>query len=321
MIIIKIGLIDVDNNGHEKNCFPNIPLMKLSAFHKRQGDHVEWYHPLEGKHFNRVYLSKIFGFIPDYPWPVDADEIIRGGSGYAISLQDGKEAFQKGADAHLPSDIEHTFPDYSLYGVEDTAFGFLTRGCPRGCPFCHVSAKEGQKSVSVADLNEFWSGQRNIKLLDPNLLACKDHMAKLRQLAQSGAWVDFTQGLDIRLMTRENTVLLNQIKVKRLHFAWDDPHEAMESLFERFMAQSAVKSRSRLIVYVLTNFHSTLAEDLHRIYTLRDLGYSPYVMVYDKQNASVEAKRLQRYVNCNMIFRSVKRFEDYDPKRRSTKIR
>lgn len=107
-------MIDVDNNGREASCFPNLPLMKLSAFHKAQGDRAEWYRPLEGGHFDKVYLSKVFSFSPDYPWPIDADIIVKGGSGYAITTKEGKEAFRVGADGCLPPQVEHIMPDYSL---------------------------------------------------------------------------------------------------------------------------------------------------------------------------------------------------------------
>ena len=81
---MRIGLIDVD--GHR---FPNIPLMKISAWHKSQGDHVEWYQPLFSGHMDKVYMSKVFSFTPDYEYYVDADEVIKGGSGYAITLSGG----------------------------------------------------------------------------------------------------------------------------------------------------------------------------------------------------------------------------------------
>lgn len=72
---MRIGLIDVDGGKR----FPNIPLMKLSAWHKGRGDFVEWYYPMFSGHLDKVYLSKVFSFTPDYEFPIDADEIIRGG--------------------------------------------------------------------------------------------------------------------------------------------------------------------------------------------------------------------------------------------------
>lgn len=126
---MKIGLIDVD--GHN---FPNLPLMKLSAWHKNHGDVVEWYEPMFTGHCDRVYMSKVFTFTSDYQYYIDADEIVRGGTGYF---------YPDGGDL-LPSEIEHIYPDYSLYPeiTKDTAYGFLTRGCPRGCDFCIVGKKK-----------------------------------------------------------------------------------------------------------------------------------------------------------------------------------
>lgn len=149
---MRVGLIDVD--GHN---FPNIPLMKLSAWHKQQGDTVEWYEPLFSGHMNRVYMSKVFSFTQDYPYFVDADEVVRGGSGYCIELADGREHYQKERDKELPPEVEHIYPDYSIYPelTQDKAFGFLTRGCPRGCEFCHVGCKEGKRSHKVADLRAY----------------------------------------------------------------------------------------------------------------------------------------------------------------------
>ena len=65
------------------------------------------------------------------------------------------------------------------------------------------------------------------------------------------------------------------------------------------------------MVYCLTNFGSTLEEDCARIYILRELGYDPYVMIYDKPNAPKAIKNLQRWCNNKFIFRSCERFEDY----------
>ena len=93
---MKIGLIDVD--GHN---YPNLPLMKLSAWHKAKGDHVEWYQPMFSGHMDIVYMSKVFSFTPDYEYCIDAEKIVKGGTGYAISLVDGKEIYDKSKDQRI----------------------------------------------------------------------------------------------------------------------------------------------------------------------------------------------------------------------------
>ena len=153
----RIGLIDVDGG----KTFPNLALMKISAYHKSIGDEVGWYYPFDTR-YDKVYMSKVFSFTPDYDECINADEVVKGGTGYAISLVNGVEVFDKSKDVNLPAEIESMFPDYSLYPhlTKDTAYGFLTRGCPRGCDFCIVGKKEGRCSVKVADLNQFWGGKR-----------------------------------------------------------------------------------------------------------------------------------------------------------------
>lgn len=306
---MRIGLIDVD--GHN---FPNIPLMKISAWHKAQGDTVEWYDPMFSGHMDKVYMSKVFSFSKDYEYFVDADEVVKGGSGYCISLVNGKEVFDKSKDIDLPPEIEHIYPDYSLYGITDTAYGFLSRGCPRGCGFCHVEAKEGRASRKVADLSEFWNGQKNIVLCDPNILACKQWKDLLQQLIDSKARVDLNQGIDIRLMTEEKAAMLNQIKTKEWHFAWDryQDKEMILPKFELFR-KLCTKHASQMIVYVLCNFDTTLEQDLERIYTLRKMGYWAYVMLYDKDNIPKghPLRKMARWVNNRFIFAKCETFEDY----------
>ena len=276
---MRVGLIDVDGTK-----FPNLVVMKLSAWHKQRGDTVQLLRSddvlLGGDLFggyDKLYAACVFTENADTAQRLEGI---------------GAEVGGTGTDkAHtLPYEIEHIYPDYALYGDTKTAYGFHTRGCPRACPFCIVAGK----------------------LLDPNLLAAREHMELLGQLAESGAWTDFTQGIDARLLTAENIDLLNACNVKMLHFAWDNPHdEIVPRMLEMFAEKSTVTDYRKRKVYVLTNYWSTPAEDVRRVYWLRDNGYDPYVMIYDKPRAPKETRRLQRWVNNKIIFRSCERFEDY----------
>ena len=300
---MRVALIDVD--GHN---FPSLPLMKLSAHHKKLGDTVEWYDPLTAwmKPPDRVYMSKVFTFTEDYSHPVRGKEIIRGGTGYD---------YPNGGQS-LPKEIEHIYPDYSLYPdlCKDTAYGFLTRGCPRGCDFCIVKEKEGQKSHKVADLSEFWNSQKNIVLLDPNLFACRDWENLSQQLIDSNAYINFSQGCDIRVMNDEKIEHLKRMKIKQIHFAWDkyEDKEMIVPKFEKFKKITGW-DRRKMTVYVLCGFNTTFEQDLERVYTLRNSGYSPYVMIYDKYKLKKKdpLKRLQRWVNSRFAFAACERFEDY----------
>lgn len=115
---MKIGIVDVD--GHN---WPNLALMKISSWHKGAGDTVEWAGSLE--HYDKVYMAKVFTFTNDDLQAYQTEKFIKGGTGYDLASK-------------LPEDIERCYPDYELYGIKDTAYGYLTRGCPRQCPFCIV---------------------------------------------------------------------------------------------------------------------------------------------------------------------------------------
>lgn len=303
---MRIGLIDVD--GHN---FPNLALMRISAYHKAQGDIVEWWWS-DFVHYDIVYMSKIFSdaYTKDVPEPLNADKVIKGGTGYCISLVDGVEVFDKAKNEELPPEIEKMFPDYSLYPQFDFAVSMTSRGCPRGCSFCHVAAKEGRCSIKVADVSDFWNGQKEIRILDPNITACREKRDLMRQYKETGAILDFTQGLDIRLLNDDDLADINEMRLRTLHFAWDNPKDDLEGKFRNFANGFRRKSNIGM-VYCLTNFNSTMEENLYRIYTLRDMGYDPYVMVYDKPHAPKEIKMLQRWCNNKIIFKSCKRFEDY----------
>ena len=300
---MNVALVDIDSHN-----FPNLVLMKLSAWHKQNGDKTFLIRPAEffaGDLFAAPY-DKIYGACVFSENARLAHEVEAAG-GYVAGSGTGK------SDT-LPEEIEHIMPDYSLYGITNTAYGFLTRGCPRCCPFCIVSQKEGAKSRKVANLGEWWNGQKYIKLLDPNLLAAPEADSLLKQLCYSGAYIDFTQGIDARLLNEKRIAMLSEMKIKRLHFAWDNPKDKdCRSKLKQF-AETVMKHKTDYVkykVYVLTNYWSNHDEDLYRIYWLRDNGFDPYVMIYDKTNAPKQTRQLQRWVNNKRIFRSTNTFLEY----------
>ena len=108
--------------------------------------------------------------------------------------------------------------------------------------------------------------------------------------------------------------MLKQIKLKNLHFAWDRFEDKETILPKLRMCKEITGIRDRdLIVYVLCNFDTTIEQDLERIYTLRDMGFWAYVMLYDKQNIPKGhvLRKLQRWVNNRVIFAKCKTFDEY----------
>lgn len=210
-----IGLVDIDGHASKKKwgatIYPNIALGKIARYHKERGDEVEWTFPL--KHYDMVYISKVFNFSPDDLTAYDADIIVRGGTGYDITSQ-------------LPEEIDRLQPDYSIYPTvgKDKAFGFLTRGCPNKCKWCVVPRKEG-KVRPYMDIDEIAiEGRHNIVLMDNNILASGEYAhEQLDKIAMRGYRVDFNQALDARLVTDEFAKQLASIKWidRRIRFGCD----------------------------------------------------------------------------------------------------
>ena len=315
---MKIGLFDVDSHH-----FPNLPLMKISAYHKAKGDSVEFINFLE--HYDKVYVSKVFGdeYSTMNMTVINADEIVYGGTGFAITVENGKEVYHKDRDKNLPPEIEHIYPDYSLYPAltKNKAYGFLTRGCCNNCDYCIVSEKEGLCSVKVADLSEWWRGQKQIILLDANILACKDRKELLQQLIDSKASVDFTQGLDARFTSPEIAEMLKQIRTKRYHFAFDKMENAKAILkgLDTFVKIVNPKP-TQCFVYVLTNFNTTFEQDWYRVKKIQEIGLDPDIRIYRKNTAPRIIRDLQRWCNNRFLYRSCD-FFDYVPRSDGKTIR
>ena len=292
---MRIGLVDVDSHH-----YPNLALMRISAWHKAHGDHVEWADPMFGGGYDRVYKSKIFNFTPDdaTPWQC---EVVCGGTGYDVR-------------SRLAPEVEHsTAMDYSLYPQYKFSIQFFSRGCIRHCPFCLVHDKEGAiHPVEPLQLNP--TGQ-HIEVLDNNFFANPEWKSAIDYLLATGQKVNL-HGVDIRIMNQEQAYWLNRLPLhKCVHIAWDLPQiDLTDKLRE---VTQYIKPR-KLMCYVLVGFNSTVEQDMYRIERLRELGIKPYVMPYrdfeNKTAPSQYAKDLAHYVNKPMLFQSCK-FKDFSPRK------
>lgn len=201
---MKIGLVDVDGHAKKKKwgatIYPNLALAKIAKYWRNRGEQISWASPME--HYDIVYMSKVFNFSPDDTYIYDADKIIKGGTGYDPLSQ-------------LPDEIDRLQPDYSIYPniPKDTAYGFLTRGCPNKCRWCVVPKKEGAIRPYM-DVDEIAiEGRRKLVLMDNNILAAGDYcIHQLQKIIERGYRVDFNQALDARLVTDEIAQLLAKVK-------------------------------------------------------------------------------------------------------------
>lgn len=280
---MKIGLIDVDSHN-----FPNIALMKISQYHKNCGDNVDWYTPFEK--YDIVYMSKIFQFTPDYQYPVNAKEVIKGGTGYDISVK-------------LPEEIECCDYDYSIYDQYNFSVQFYSRGCIRCCGFCIVRQKEGFiHSVKPKNLHP---QSTHIEILDNNFFANPDWHYSVEHILSTKQKVNL-HGVDVRIMQEEHAKALNKMKhTGQIHIAWDNPKVNINEQIKEVIKW--IKPY-KLMCYVLIGYDSTPEEDYYRVEKLREIKVDPFVMPYNKNNDY--QKKFSRWVNHKAIFKTVK-WEDY----------
>lgn len=241
---MKIGLIDVD--GHH---FPNLALGKISRYHKRQGDSVEWYDPFE--HYDKVYMAKVFTFTQEYEYFINADEVEKGGTGYDIHKT-------------LPDFIDRLQPDYSIYNNVDnkTAYGFLTRGCPNKCFWCIVPKKEGNQHPYM-DVEEIAiEGRTNLILMDNNVLASDYGLQQIEKIIEKGYRVDFNQALDARLVTEDIAKLLARVKwLNQIRFGCDTPKQIVWCENAMNMIDKFRKRPASYLMYTM------ISDDMDEAYT------------------------------------------------------
>ncbi len=288
---MKVGLIDVDSRN-----FPNLALMKLSAWHKAQGDEVEWWNGFT--HHDRVYLSKVFTFSPDHDTVIDADEVITGGTGYK----------DYGA---LPPEVEASFPDYSIYPQYHRAIGFLTRGCIRRCEWCVVPRKEGAIRPAAVWEQLKRPDSRELVLMDNNVLACGHGLEQIERMGRAEVWVDFNQGLDARLIDPHSAALLAKLKwIRCVRLSCDT--STMVPVVEQAAAylKEAGVAPSRLWCYLLVR---DVADAHQRTLALEKMGFDVFAQPYrdyDGGEPTAEQRAFARWVNVKSVHRSCA-WEDY----------
>lgn len=210
---MKIGLHDAEREYLKHKTFPNLALMKISAWHKAMHDDVEWWNPL--CIYDRVYSSKVFDFTPVDPYlPVDA---VRGGTGYTDLPVDNR----------ILQYLDDMFPDYSIYPECDYAVGYLTRGCPNNCRWCVVPRKEGKISPYRKWQDVVRGDTDKLVLMDNNILACEYGISQLEGLAGSGYRIDLNQGMDARLVDDRIADILSRISwIRFIRFSCDQKVQA-----------------------------------------------------------------------------------------------
>ena len=279
--MMKIGLVDVDGHAKKKKwgatIYPNLALAKIARYWHNQGGQIEWATPMQ--HYDILYMSKVFNFTPDDLSIYDADVIIKGGTGYDV-------------ERHLPEEIDRLQPDYSIYPnvPKDTAYGFLTRGCPNKCPWCVVPRKEGAIRPYM-DIDEIAiEGRRKIVLMDDNILAAGTYaIEQLEKIIQRGYKVDFNQALDARLVTEEIAKLLAKVKWldnNRIRFGCDTKGQIIEC--ERAMEMiNRYGFTGQYFLYTMIGGKSDFKESYERIQhwwinlrAVRDAGKGRPVYAY-----------------------------------------
>lgn len=298
-----IGLHDADSTP-----FPNLALMKLSAYHKARGDTVEPYMPINNELYDRVYSSKVFTFTPDSEYLPECT--VRGGTGYGLMDK-------------LPYEVEIQEPDYSLYPNyrvmingkrrEPTAIGFLTRGCIRNCPWCIVPKKEG----GIVPYENWQAVKRadcpNMVLLDNNILACDWGIGQLEEMAgRRDIRIDLNQGLDARLITPEIAKILKRIRWIRFIRLACDTSEMLPVIEQAtaYLHEAGIAAHRRYC-YLLVN--DDIYDALWRLDMLSEWGYTVFAQpyrAYDKSEPTEQQRHFANWVNKRSAFKSCS-WEDY----------
>lgn len=280
--MIRIGLYNLDSK------MPNYALMKISTWHKEQGDTVNWYSPVEAPCFDRVYASSVFTWTnKEYV----TDDIICGGTGFDIKKM-------------LPEETDDCEPDYSLYPDYTRAIGFLTRGCIRKCPECFVPEKEGNIRA-YRDIEQVAQDRKEVILMDNNVLACDHGLRQIEKIAEMPIKIDFNQGLDARLITSEIAYLLSKVKwIRFIRMACDNVDMIGKVIDVIFQLKHLNIRPSKIFVYLLIK---DLNSALYRIEALRKMGVNLFAQAYRDKKGNQPFRillELERWVNVKQMFKT-----------------
>lgn len=292
-----IALHDADSHN-----FPNLALMKLSAWHKSQGDKVERFMPLYANKYDLIYSSKVFSWTKnDIYLP---ENTIKGGTGYKDKLHDC-----------LPDEVEHFMPDYSLYPDFNASLGFTTRGCIRNCPWCVVPMKEG-KLRAHAEIEEFLRpDSRDVILMDNNILAHEHGIKQLEKSINLGLRIDCNQGMDARIIAHDDVIAKLLAKVHWIKFIRFSCDTVDQMPYVR-KAVEAIRKYDRAFYYEFFCYVlvKEIPDALERVEFLRELGIKPFAQPYRDIESNKEPLRdlrnFARWVNHKAIFNSCS-WDDY----------
>ena len=297
---MKIGLIDIENRDRKlDNQFPNFALMKISAYHKNLGDSVEWYQGFE--RYDIVYISKVFTFSTDELFYINADKVIKGGTGYDIKSK-------------LPDEIENSlFVDYSLYPKCNYSIQWFSRGCIRNCPFCLVHEKEGK--ISPYRVHQLNPKGKHIEILDNNFFANPNYKEAINWIINNNQRVTF-HGVDVRLMNEEKALLLNKLKINgSIKIAWDNPKDDILPMIKEMIK---VVKPYKILCYMIIGFQSTIEQDYERANELKKLGIcvqsQPYRDFINKRKPTQYEKDFAGWTNKKERFKAFD-FKEYYPRK------
>ena len=288
----RVGIHDSDRTG-----FPNLALMKLSAWHKQHGADVQWWMPVA--EYDVVYSSKIFTFTPECDYL--PEDTIKGGTGYG------------GAYADLPSEIDAAQPDYTMYPNCKHAIGFLTRGCIRHCPWCIVPKKEGEYKP-YRDWHEVKrKDSRDVVFMDNNVLAGEYGIRQLESMIGQDIRIDFNQGLDARLIDDGIARILANLKwIRFIRMSCDTVPMLGEVLKAVDKLEKHGVKPYRVFVYLLVQ---DIDDAEYRAIQLRTRGVDVFAQPYrdfaNKAQPTQKQRDFARWVNRKEIFKSTMLFQDY----------